>query len=335
MATRLRSGTAFALSLTLALALAGSAAALEASCTDGVDDDADALTDCADPDCGADALCRLTVVRDLSLLREPGTGRPYLNLYLLSWPDVPNWRDAADTRWPGGDKCVGAIGGPSVPDGVLNFDDLICMLWGDGDLSAREGTFRIQTFDGCQYHDRTATRGGIIGVQFTGTVMPLDPRDGYEVLISSSSPTVTPTSTVLLSGTCDPAWPPYPIVYTGRCGCPFIEMQLLQFPWDLPQATADEILCGIENVDWDDLDGDGDPDTCPAGVFDGATPITLSTYDNLITHGYVRRTVMATDLGLAFLGADFAIANGESYLIGVRPGHQPTVFDTHAATRCP
>ena len=47
----------------LLLLLAGAApvAALESNCSDGLDDDADGLTDCADPDCIGNAACEVSV----------------------------------------------------------------------------------------------------------------------------------------------------------------------------------------------------------------------------------------------------------------------------------
>ena len=92
--------------------------------------------------------------------------------------------------------------------------------------------------------------------------------------------------------------------------------------------TANEILCGLETLDWVDVDPmDGNPDTCPAGIFDFASApgsgATIQTFDNdpaSPTGGnlYVGRTVISQgngEFGAAlFIGSNFDLKPGEAYL---------------------
>ena len=152
---------------------ASPARALEVNCSDNVDDDFDGLTDCADPDCAADAACAQSVTRDLKVVRrnpaDPATA--LLNIYLVSFPDRSSIGDVAETAHPG-NRCVGDAGSTARPDGIIDSNDVICTIW------SREGAISLSSFDeaSCQYRWASASTGGLGGISFSASSFPFDPK---------------------------------------------------------------------------------------------------------------------------------------------------------------
>jgi hypothetical protein len=286
--------------------------------------------------------------RSFDLLREPGTGRPYLNLYSVSYPLYNGLGDVADPNHPGGNKCVGDIGGPTRGDGFIDATDAICDHW-----TSREGSFVLEKFDRdtCSYRARTATLSPIGGIQFTGTFTYRTPGGdpgnlltnatgreiGYFVLVSSSSPTVSPRNPAVLVGSHDPSFTGRAILAAPLAACarttPRFDIQNL--PYHSMYARADEILCGLEGVDWvDAVPPLGDPDTCPNGTlpahrgvpFDGAHVLSVQT--NEASRGWVSRTVAINPITrtVAFTGTNFALHLGEAYMLLINADHAPTTF---------
>jgi hypothetical protein len=285
--------------------------------------------------------------RSFDLTREVGTGRPYLNLYLVSSPLFDGLADVANGDPANANKCVGDVGGPVVGDGFIDANDKICDWW-----TSREGTFVVQKFDrdSCAYQARTATRSPTFGIQFTGAFSYLpsaNPNNltanatgreiGYLVLVSSSGPTISPTNRAVIVGSHDPSFTGRAIISGPSCArnAPHLDAQNL--PYHTMYRTADEVLCGLEGVDWVDVAAPlGAPDTCPTGTdpanagipFDGVHALSVQTFDNEVAHGYVARTVAInpiTRLPL-FTGNDFALRPGDSYLLVINPDHVPTTF---------
>jgi hypothetical protein len=119
-----------ALTLAFILALAPNAPALETNCADGLDEDGDFLTDCADPDCGLDPACKVSATRNMDVVRgdpsDPLT--TWQNTHLISWPEVPDIGDIAETAALG-NKCVGDPRSAAIPDGIIDSTDALCLLW--------------------------------------------------------------------------------------------------------------------------------------------------------------------------------------------------------------
>jgi hypothetical protein len=288
--------------------------------------------------------------RSFDLTREAGTGRPYLNLSLVSFPLFNGLADVADPNHSGGNKCVGDVGGPTAGNGFIEADDAICDLW-----TSRDGTFVFQKFDRdtCSYQARTATRGGITGIQFTGsftyTTAAPNPNNlianatgreiGYEVLISSSSMAVSPTNRGVIVGSHDPSFTGRAIVAAPALSCArsAAHLDINNHPYHSMYQRANEALCGLEGVDWVDVAAPiGDPDTCPNGTlaanagipFDGVHTLAVQTYDNDVAHGYVGRTVTINPItrNVAFTGNNFALRPGDAYILVINPDHVPTTY---------
>lgn len=284
--------------------------------------------------------------RSFDLTRDAGTGRAYLNLYLLSYPLFNGLADVADGAFAGGNKCVGDVGGPTVGDGFIDSNDAICDHW-----VSRTGSFVFQKFnrDTCAFQARTATLGGF-GIQFTGTFSYLPSADtnnlianatgreiGYEVLVSSSSATVSPTNRAVVVGSHDPSFTGRAIISASGCARNAAHLDIQNLPYHTMYQRANEILCGLEGVDWVDVANPiGDPDTCPNGTvaanagipFDGVHTLAVQTYDNEVAHGYVPRTVTINPITrlVSFTGNNFALRPGDAYLLVINPDHVPTTF---------
>jgi len=87
-----------------------------------------------------------------------------------------------------------------------------------------------------------------------------------------------------------------------------------------------------------DADSDGNPDTCPHGIFDGTHRIVLGTWDNDPTtvpetdNTSVQRAVTLSDAGiLTFSGRNFALSVGDAYLVEMAPNQSPVLWDPPVA----
>lgn len=58
--------------------------------------------------------------------------------------------------------------------------------------------------------------------------------------------------------------------YRAECR-PDLNVMSIALPWGTEHRHAAELGCGREGIDWVDFDGDGDPDTCPEGLFAGGS----------------------------------------------------------------
>lgn len=329
-----RNGRA-ALALLLLLAAAAPVAALESNCSDGLDDDADSLVDCADPDCIGVAACEVSTTRQLAIVRSnpSDNATKWLNIDMLGWPDVPNLADLGNGGSPTQAKgCVGFDAGVLVGDGRIDSLDALCALHPPTSLE-RWGLV-LSRFDTelCYFQGASASRGQW-GPNYGTISFPITPGESYYLTVSSSS-TVAPPWTVTLRGWNDPAWSGAPIRVPASGCAP--QALILHLPYDMLPVDSDEVLCGLRGIDWTDADGDGDPDTCPAGIFDGNTPISVIVFDmtpgpaptgsSVTDNRAASRAVLRTDLGLVFLGPSFPLRPGDALWVTIRDGQQPTLF---------
>jgi hypothetical protein len=288
--------------------------------------------------------------RSFDLLLEPGTVRHYLSLYLVSFPLNSGLRDAAHSDHPDGDKCVGDVGGPVSGDGFIDANDAICEHW-----TSRFATFTFQKFDRdtCSYRSRTATLTPVAGIQFTGSFFyggaNPDPANlltnaggreiGYEVLIGASAMARAFTNRTVIVGSDDPSFRGRAIVAApvATCSRSSPHLDILNVQPNTMYGTANEILCGLEGVDWvDAVPPIGDPDTCPNGTippnrgvpFDGQHALAVMAFDHDVSHGYVSRTVAINPITgrVSFTGRNFALTPGDAYILVMSPDHQPTTF---------
>jgi len=64
----------------------------------------------------------------------------------------------------------------------------------------------------------------------------------------------------------------------GDCRNDVQALEHVSSPFGVSWSSADDLLCGLEGIDWVDADLDGSPDACLQGIFDGASLflVTLS-----------------------------------------------------------
>ena len=202
--------------VTFLLALAAPVQAAETACTDGLDNDGDFKTDCADADCALDAACVVTVTRHFDVIRDvpsqPITS--WRNIYLIDWPENIGLRDVGSSTAVG-NRCVGDPGSAATPDGVIDSTDAICTLW-----TSREGTFFLSRFDAgtCQFSVQTATKGPSIA--FGGLPFPILPGQSYVVAVSTGSFSSLPRTPGILAGSCDRPGPGSASRYRPRVAGP-------------------------------------------------------------------------------------------------------------------
>jgi len=258
--------------------------------------------------------------QDLSATRrfhaEPGVaGRYYLSL-----PFGGGLEDLANSSLS--DPCD--LSSASA-DGVLNADDLICTIWGAGDLASRHGVITVFDYTpDCRVRARTALRTRFGGpVLFIGSAFDLRPEAGFQVSVAVLPDQPLPDDTVTFTGPCAPA---LPLQVVGGA-CPFA---LLNLPYDTLFRTANDILCGLENIWWYDADGDGDPDTCPHGLFDAVDglPVTISYYQNRWDEFrdprsgpvYIPRAVFSSFGDVYFIGTNFDLVDGDGIIVEFSTG---------------
>ena len=73
---------------------------------------------------------------------------------------------------------------------------------------------------------------------------------------------------------------------------------------------VDELLCGVEGLDWVDADRDGLPDTCTAGAYDSVHGVSLAIFDGApATNGFIPRGVAPGFAGrTSWSGTRWAVA---------------------------
>jgi hypothetical protein len=317
--------------------LALSVRALEVNCTDGLDEDGDTLVDCRDPDCAADVACRQRVTRTLVEQRtvptDPTTA--WGNVFYVSWPEIADIPDVANegTSVPPFQArgCVGTPGGPTVPDGYIDSLDAICVIWMGADPTLQRGLV-LDRFDPqvCQYRSSSLLYDGIT-TRCAGSSFAVQSHEAYEVHLAARGPTPA-AYTFTMEGHADPSFTGT-VLQPERCAPMW---HILQIPYDTYYASSDDILCGIEGVSWVDANGDGDPDTCTGGLFDGSAPLSVMTYDDDPTaaptgdlagnDAYIARTAVPTDKGLVFVGPRFPIQPGDAVMVQLRPEQQPVTW---------
>lgn len=284
--------------------------------------------------------------RSLSLVRDAGN-KPLLNIYLVSFPLYNGLGDVANTADASTNKCVLDVGppaGPATGDGVIDSNDAICDLW-----TSRKGTFAFNWFnrDTCKYLGSVASQSQLGGINFGGNpfVLPAEPDNGFQVVVSvPPNSMLNPVNQGVIVGSHDPTFvgrtirPPA----GGTSGCS-PKLDLIEFPYHSMYQKADEVLCGLEGVDWM-RDGMGKPNKCfdtvnnkPTGIFDGQHALSIQSFDNVPDglgkdNGYLFRTVVdpppvgTINPPLSFGGSDYDLRPGDAYLLSLDPNHVPTTW---------
>lgn len=267
------------------------------------------------------------------LEREFRTIQGYPGLYYVSFPLFNGLGDVADTR--NANPC--AAGG----DGVINADDAICDMWDVAGGANRKGPFSMSRFDSDSCSFQTRTCNTIFGnVSCVGGWTGALPRDeGFQV----NAPFVTANGAVsnraVIVGSDDPS-------YTGRTlRIPASNCRpnyaVLNLPYHTMYQNALEVLCGLENVDWerrtDGCPGPmGNPESaraCPNGIFDGAAQISVNWFKNDGDLSAGDNTFLSCIANVVFGNVNFPagctcydLRPGDAYLVVLTPLHTPTTF---------
>ncbi len=287
---------------------------------------------------------QFSIVRNFDHIRRSSDGRPLQNIYWVSLPLVPVIADGANTAAPSFNKCVGDPDGPAFGDGIINSDDVICAWWTARTNPATAGAFTLSRIfpEVCTPVGRSAFafQGAI---RFSGMTFPIEPGAGLQVLITApAAATYSPRNRAVLAGDHDDAWPGRAITYAAGCAATAPRTDLIAVPYHAIYSSVDEILCGLEGVDWVDANADGKPDTCwddrngngvrdagegATGIFDGRRLILVSRFDNTEAVNTTQTRMVTVALGrLFFIGQRFPLTVGEACVVQLSPGHQPTLF---------
>jgi hypothetical protein len=272
------------------------------------------------------------------------------NGYVLAWPLFNGLGDVADSSFGGPtphSKCVGDPGNsPAAGDGIVNTTDAICDLFTD--RSTNGNSFAISRFnrDTCQFEPYSAAFSTFQGMSFAGTAFPLDRDAGSWITVNATAlPPNVPQNRAVIVGSHDPSYTgrqirlPIPPPPATDCSP---RQDIIAPPYHSMYQKANEILCGLEGLDWvDTLPGppDGNPDTCTRGIFDGGVgpthSISVLTFDNVNDgagqdNGFITRVAkidaFPPPAHLAFAGTNFDLTPGEAYYVSISPAHVTTTF---------
>lgn len=255
---------------------------------------------------------------------ESDAGRPYRNLYYVSFPLFNGLDKNLANSYPSPattNKCVGDPGtpaGPAAGDDFLNADDALCDLW-----TSRDGLMTIYHFipSSCVFEVRTAEKSAF-GVRFTGgwdsyidtnadgTKDTGDPNQaldtdrtsnpsalddyrgvGYAVTVAKPSSPTDPTvvNTAVIVGSHDPNFPGRSITYNAACPAGTPRLEFVNLPYHTMYRTADEVLCGLDKVQdptngWEDLVNNT---TGAAGADGEPDTCPNGIYDTTAGNGYL------------------------------------------------
>lgn len=273
--------------------------------------------------------------RSFEVVREVPTdpSTPFQNIYLHSFPLFNGLGDIGSSS-AGGDKCAAG------PDGTVDSVDAVCDLFINRvPVTDRGNSFAISRFnrDTCAF-EVTPAGVGAFGLN-VGAAFTLERDAAIWITVASTKPDA-PLNRSVTVGSHDPS-------YTGRqirvpaSGC-LPRVDLINVPYHTMYQFANEILCGLEGLDWVDVvtnstgsaPPDGNPDTCTGGIFDGTHLIAVSVFDNInddstvptLDNAFTPRSVSFSLGQLRFAGQNFPLTPGDGYQVNIPPGQVTTTF---------
>jgi hypothetical protein len=262
--------------------------------------------------------------RSFAVIREdpsnPATS--FQNIYLLSFPLLNGLPDVGTSAAPG-DKCEAG------PDGIVDSTDAICDLFTD--RMTRGNSFSIHRFnrDRCMFESHFCAVGSN-GPTFGGPPFPLERDAGHWITVNGTAVPPAQNRTVIV-GSHDPSYSGRQIRQPSPDCVP--RNDIVNLPYHTMYQRADEILCGLEGVDWVDANSDGNPDTCQNGIDDGTHTIAVCTFDNVnddsvltMDNSFTCRTVGYSFGSYRLAGPNFKLIPGEAYLVSISPNHVTTSF---------
>ena len=235
------------------------------------------------------------------------------NLYFVSFPLFNGLGDVSD----------GA--GCGAGDGVINANDALCDLATDRDMSAGGALMTMQKWDdqACSFVGRTILKVGanfsFVG-GFTEDLTTAANREiGYVINVNKNPADPDLENRAVIVGSHDPSW-------AGKMVSRTCAFTMLNLPYHAMYRTANEVLCGLEVVDWVDADMNGTPDTCDAGLFDPVSnvSVTVQTFDNAT--GFQGRTCFSVAGNLTCIGPNFDLTPGDAYVFSMNTGYMDRLW---------
>jgi hypothetical protein len=240
------------------------------------------------------------------------------NLYFVSFPLFNGLGDVSDNT-----SCTGS-------DGIVNASDALCDLATSKDTSAGGGLMTMQKLDegSCLLQGRTLLKVGanfqFVG-GFTEELTTAGNREiGYIINVNKNAADPDLENRAVIVGSHDPSWAGKMVSRT----CPY---SILNLPYHTMYRTANEVLCGLQGVDWNPSDpGDpgSDPDACDAGLFDpvSGVSVTVQTFVNEVGGGFRGRTAFSVAGTPRFVGNNFDLTPGDAYLFNMNTGYQDRLW---------
>ncbi|MEM7245046.1 MAG: hypothetical protein AAF533_06860 [Acidobacteriota bacterium] len=215
---------------------------------------------------------------DLELTAE--VEGPSRNFHFIGLPLIPDLEDVGDERGFPHPPCRSLDPAGFEGDGVITLGDLVCTLWSDlptlPDPTGGE-YFSVQVIneDDCSFTAQVLARSvlGTVFVAASGQVLEPPVDYGFLAQVTQATPS---RNAVTLFGDHDPSYPGRSFPDAEDCG-----RSLISIPYDSLYRSSHDIFCGVEGVDWDDGDGDGNPDSCEVGIYPddpAAGPYVLMVY---------------------------------------------------------
>lgn len=285
---------------------------------------------CVTPDAAHAGNMGFRLERSFNLVRNATTGRPLPSVYWLSQPLLNGLGDVGVSDANGSNACCVGVGAcPATGDGRIESVDAVCEYWTAKSDISNAGVFQWSFYDRETCLKRSFT--GVIalgGIRFTGVSVALDREIGYEIVVGTSrAGTATPVNDAVIVGAHDPSFAGRTIRPGTRCAASALHQDMLNLPYHSVYRTSDEILCGLEGTAWLDADVNGNPDTCPGGLFDGAHAIQVEWFRNGLTTSQAHGRTAFLLLGhLGFTGMEFDLVPGEAYRLTMLPTQTPRVW---------
>lgn len=231
--------------------------------------------------------------------------------------------DAADSSLD--DPCSGTMG-----DGVSDANDLLCSWW-----TSEQGSMVVSRWDAESqaWQSRFIQRDPVTGEIVLGGdwTEPLVPREAVAVSVSPPPGQASIVNEAIIAGAHDSSAPGQLVALPpGSTTAQF----LLNVPYHTMYQRMVELLCGLEDVDWNDGDADGWPDTCEGGLFDDVTGsrVEVGGFDPSAPpsspDGFVALSVRrdAATGELVFEGTDGDVSVAHAYLARIEAPHSGATF---------
>ena len=232
------------------------------------------------------------------------------NLYLVSFPLFNGLGDVSNGM------------GCDTGDGVIDANDALCDLATDKDMSAGGALMTIQRLNeaSCLFEGRTILKVGanfsFIGAFLSELTSPENREVGFFINVNKNPADPDPENRAVIVGSHDPSW-------AGKMVTRSCAFTVLNLPYHTMYRSANEILCGLEGVDWTD-DGTGAPDMCEGGLYDPVSGLSVTTQTFVGT--FQGRSAFNAGGTVRFIGTNFDLTPGDAYIFNMPEGYQDRLW---------